>query len=162
MHDRASLERSLRTGNFGSHADFIAAIVDGIALTSPTRIAFITLRPAQSSRRVYRPASVSAPQTGREEAEAERREEPRERCDDRIPFFMGLLEPAAMATSSSRDFWLEPAHSLRVRRSLGGAITGEPVRSGPTARHHRSCRGSRPSILRLNHPQATYYVSENP
>ena len=35
VHDRASLERGLRTGNFRSHADFVAAMVDGVALNKP-------------------------------------------------------------------------------------------------------------------------------
>ncbi len=162
VHDRASLERGLRTGNFRSHADFIAAMVDGIALNKPDEDFLHHLSANEVFPDVLYRASVSALKQAREEAKAERREERREQFDDRIPLFYEPAEPAAMADRLEHGFaGLAPP----VLYEFGGrwaAVTGEPVADRPDPHGIVVAAGrNRLSILRLNHAQATYFVSKH-
>ena len=93
VHDRASLERGLRTGKFQSHADFIAAMVDGIALNKPDEDFLHHLSADEIFRDVLYRAGVSALKQAREEAKAERREERREQSDDAYRSLMSPLSP---------------------------------------------------------------------
>ena len=91
VHDRASLERGLRTGDFRSHADFIAAMVDGIALNKPDEDFLHHLSANEVFPDVLYRASVSALKQAREEAKAERWEERREQSTTAFRSFMSQL-----------------------------------------------------------------------